>query len=79
MKLESWRNLCISYIEANKNNKGIDIIGNKTYIQSDVLLKRIKKILNTNINNISNKEVLDCIVIELKQLEKELEENKNGS
>jgi len=42
MKIETWRELSLAYLEANKNNKGIDVIGTKKYVSVDSLIEHIK-------------------------------------
>ena len=39
MKIENWRDLSFAYIEANKNNKGIDTIGSKKFVAVENLIK----------------------------------------
>jgi len=65
---KTLRSLALNYIKLNKNNKGIDIIGNKEYISVESLIKVFEDDSIT-----SFEDLRDFVLSELK--EKELKDD----
>jgi hypothetical protein len=41
---KTLRSLALNYVKLNKNNKGIDVIGNREYISVESLLKELNNL-----------------------------------